>query len=197
MFVTRSVGTGPTTDRAGHRTAGPVTLSLLPGETATVYATKAGDPGFTDFAWRQDGLDVRTDGHAAEVTAQARPGSYDIVVDAGDGPDGTVHVAVRAPGQTADVDARQDVLAEGGAVRSARRPTTGGLYIPEIPADGDLLDGRGGAPVRRRVRPHEWYVECTHAGRDEPGSRLPQLSRYSPKPPTAICSRRTVRTTPR
>ena len=110
----------------------PVTLSLLPGETATVYATKAGDPGFTDFAWRQDGLDVRPDGHAAEVTAQARPGSYDIVVDAGDGPDGTVHVTVRAPGQTADVDARQDVLSEGGAVRSARRPTTGGLYIPEI-----------------------------------------------------------------
>ena len=97
-----------------------------------MYATKAGDPGFTDFAWRQDGLDVRPDGHAAEVTAQARPGSYDIVVDAGDGPDGTVHVSVRAPGQTADVDARQDVLSEGGAVRSARRPTTGGLYIPEI-----------------------------------------------------------------
>ncbi|MBL8926506.1 MAG: BNR-4 repeat-containing protein [Pseudonocardia sp.] len=109
----------------------PVTLSLLPGETATVYATKAGDPGFTGFAWRQDGLDVRPDGHAAEVTAKARPGSYDIVVDAGAGPDGTVHVTVRAPGQTADVDARQDVLSEGGAVRSARRPTTGGLYIPE------------------------------------------------------------------
>ena len=110
----------------------PVTLSLLPGETATVYASKAGDPGFTDFAWKQDGLDVRTDGHAAEVTAQARPGLYDIVVDAGDGPDGTVHVTVRAPGQTADVDARQDVLAEGRAVRSARRPTTGGLYLSAI-----------------------------------------------------------------
>ena len=109
----------------------PSRSPCLPGETATVYATKAGDPGFTGFAWRQDGLDVRPDGHAAEVTAPAGPGTYDIVVDAGDGPDGTVHVTVRAPGQTADVDARQDVLAEGGAVRSARRPTTGGLYIPE------------------------------------------------------------------
>ena len=108
----------------------PVTLSLLPGETATVYATKGGDPGFTDFSWTQVGLDVRPDGHAAKVTAPSRPGSYDIVVDAGDGPDATVHVTVRAPGQMADVDARQDVLVESGAVRSARRPTTGGLYLP-------------------------------------------------------------------
>jgi hypothetical protein len=109
----------------------PVTLSLLPGETATVYASKGGEPAFTDFTWKQTGLDVRPDGHAAEVTAPDRPGTYDIVVDAGDGPDGTVHVTVRAPGQTADVEAHQDVLAEDGAVRSARRPTTGGLYMPE------------------------------------------------------------------
>jgi len=41
------------------------------GETAIVYATKPGDPGFTGFTWKQDGgLGVRSDGHAAEVTVK-------------------------------------------------------------------------------------------------------------------------------
>ena len=110
----------------------PATLSLLPGETAIVYATKPGDPGFTGFTWKQDGgLGVRSDGHAAEVTAPAQPGSYSLVVDGGDGADGTAQVTVRAPGQTAEIGARQDVLVPNGAVRMARRPTTGGLYLPE------------------------------------------------------------------